>query len=229
MSVCLAVTKTIAVSSLGIYCGTLCSATILAKFTPMDVVKSQLMGPAKIVARVAASFATVSSLFFGLSFFGAPAALRHPYLLYGMLVGPVSASYMGLTMSFRRPRQCREQCSKRAASQQAATEPATAAATQQPEAPESSLDESVVDLGQSAASHDEYETVTSTAGKTGASTTTTTTTTATSTPDSATTTLSDHVTAHSSKCLRPIPILFGISVVGFIQSVLGIYGEGLLA
>ncbi|SCU77385.1 LAFA_0A01486g1_1 [Lachancea sp. 'fantastica'] len=212
MSVCLAVTKTIAVSSLGIYCGTMCSATILAQFTPLDVVKSQLMGPAKIVARVAASLATVSSIFFGLSFFGAPASLHHPYLLYGMLVAPVSAAYMGLTMSFRRPRKCREQCSKRA-EKQSTTAPTSVAATEAQETPDLSLDESVVDLGQSTASHDEDETTV--AATTGTTTGTTTTT------------QSDHVTAHSSKCLRPIPVLFGISVLGFVQSVLGLYGEGL--
>ncbi|SCU79012.1 LAME_0A06832g1_1 [Lachancea meyersii CBS 8951] len=218
MSVCLAVTKTIAVSSLGIYCGTLCSATILAQFTPMDVIKSQLMGPAKIVARVAASLATVSSIFFGLSFFGAPAHLRHPYLLYGMLVAPISSVYMALTMTFKRPRQCRERCTKRKAAEAAeaaeAASNATTTATTTTTPTDVSLDESVVDLGQLPVEDETLET--------------TTTTTTTRTPDHAPETLPfSPVTCHSSKCLRPIPVLFAISVAGFAESVLGLYGEGL--
>ncbi|SCU90742.1 LANO_0D09802g1_1 [Lachancea nothofagi CBS 11611] len=210
MSVCLAVTKTIAVSSLGIYCGAMCSAAVLARFTPMDVIKSQLMGPAKIVARIAASLATISSVFFGLSFFGAPAHLRHPYLLYGMLVTPVSGLYMAATMRFRRPRQCRSKCPRGQALERRADEASSVVKEDATDATASSLDDSVVDLGEHSAA---------TPSQTNPA--------PVEVPPAEIPAHHPPVTCHSSRCLAPVPVLFGISVVGFVQSVLGLYGEGL--
>ncbi|SCU83382.1 LADA_0C11078g1_1 [Lachancea dasiensis] len=206
MSVCLAVTKTIAVSSLGIYCGTLCSATILARCTPLDVLRTQLARPAKAVARVAASLAAVSSVFFGLSFFGAPLHLRHPYLLYGMLVGPVSGIYVGLAGRVCKMRRCRSQRPKDAGLPAQAVSPAPA-----PEPVlDASLDDSVVDLGQPAP--EDAPPAAPPAAPAAASE-------LSGTPP---------VTCHSaSSCLGPIPVLFGISVVGLVEAVLGLYGEGL--
>ncbi|KAM3161235.1 Autophagy-related protein 33 [Lachancea thermotolerans] len=95
MSVCLAVTKTVAVSSLGIYCGMLTSACVASYAAPVDVL-TQLAKPARAIARVGGALAAASSAFFALSYFGAPAHWRHPYLLYGMLVAPVSAAYVAV-------------------------------------------------------------------------------------------------------------------------------------
>lgn len=94
MSVCLAVTKSIAVSSLGIYAGMLTTTTLVSYITPLEVLKQHLSPVICKLAEVASVLATVSTGFFAASYFGAPLHLRHPYLLYGALVAPVSALYL---------------------------------------------------------------------------------------------------------------------------------------
>lgn len=204
MSVCLAVTKTVAVSSLGIYCGMLTSACVASYAAPVDVL-TQLAKPARAIARVGGALAAVSSALFALSYFGAPAHWRHPYLLYGMLVAPVSAAYVAVVARVRGAH-CRRACEKRRA--QSASVPASTPASA---APEPALDDSVVDLGAAAAAAE--------------SAPETHVTSAEHVP------VSHHVTPASAACARAAArhaaVLLLPAAAGLLGSVLGLYGEGL--
>lgn len=94
MSVCLAVTKSIAVSSLGIYAGIVTTSTLVSYIMPLDVISKHLSPVICKLGELASALGMVSSTFFAASYFGAPLPLRHPYLLYGALVAPVSAAYL---------------------------------------------------------------------------------------------------------------------------------------
>ncbi|QLQ80756.1 hypothetical protein HG537_0E01110 [Torulaspora globosa] len=94
MSVCLAVTKSIAISSLGIYAGMLTTTTLVSYITPLKVITQHLSPVICKLGEIASFLATLSTGFFAASYFGAPPHLRHPYLLYGALVAPVSALYL---------------------------------------------------------------------------------------------------------------------------------------
>ncbi|CUS22722.1 LAQU0S06e04566g1_1 [Lachancea quebecensis] len=204
MSVCLAVTKTVAVSSLGIYCGMLTSACVASYAAPVDVL-TQLARPARAIARVGGALAAVSSAFFALSYFGAPAHWRHPYLIYGMLVAPVSAAYVAVVARTRSAR-CRRACEKRRAKSASTPAPTPASA-----ASESALGDSVVDLGAAAAAAETApeDHVTPSDHVPG----------------------SPHVTPSSAACARAaarhVAVLLVPAAAGLLGSVLGLYGEGL--
>ncbi|QLG70928.1 hypothetical protein HG535_0A08750 [Zygotorulaspora mrakii] len=94
MSVCLAVTKGIAVSSLGLYAGILTTTSLVTIVTPLEVLSQHLSPVVCKIGELASFLGTLSTGFFAASFFAAPPHLRHPYLLYGALVAPVSALYL---------------------------------------------------------------------------------------------------------------------------------------
>ncbi|KAH3903209.1 uncharacterized protein SCODWIG_00920 [Saccharomycodes ludwigii] len=107
MSVCLGVTKTIAVTSLGIYTGMVTSGAIIAFATPWDILMCKLSKTLRKLSAIAVSFSTLSTIFFGLSYFYAPKTAQHPYLLYGLAVGPVSCVYsLALKVLFK----CKKTC-----------------------------------------------------------------------------------------------------------------------
>lgn len=104
MGTCLAVIKIIGTTSLGIYTGTVFSnqlsnldilkKTILKNtenVKPLDIMKEHLT----VNTIVLGIFGSLSTLAFQLSFFGAPARLKHPYLIYSSLVFPISAAVFG--------------------------------------------------------------------------------------------------------------------------------------
>ncbi|GMM57146.1 Atg33 protein [Maudiozyma humilis] len=104
MSVCLAVTKTIAISSLGLYAGLL-GTSALALSSPatavilggLDVVSaSELNRLANRLATTSGVLATISTLSFAVSYFGLPKVWQHPYLLYGMAIPPLVTTYLCL-------------------------------------------------------------------------------------------------------------------------------------
>ena len=107
MSVCLCVIKSIAVSSLGLYAGILTTSTVLSSLSPTATILSSL----DIVTRThlkpllnklfltANVFGSVATGFFAMSYFGAPPAVRHPYLFYSMLVAPLSSIYLYIVKS----------------------------------------------------------------------------------------------------------------------------------
>lgn len=94
MSVCLAVTKGIAVSSLGLYAGILTTTSLVSLATPLEVLSQHLSPVVCKIGELASALGALSTGFFAASYFGAPPHLRHPYLLYGALVAPVSAIYL---------------------------------------------------------------------------------------------------------------------------------------
>lgn len=102
MSLCLGITKTIAISSLGLYAGILSTTTILSfnKHTSiilsgLDIInKAQIKQIINKVFQFGNVIGGLSTTFFGLSYFGAPDYWKHPYLLYGMLIAPISNLYL---------------------------------------------------------------------------------------------------------------------------------------
>lgn len=102
MSLCLGVTKTVAISSLGLYAGILSTSTILSfnKSTSIILSNLDIINKAQIKQIINNVFqfgnivGFLSTTFFGLSYFGAPNYWKHPYLLYGMLVSPLSNLYL---------------------------------------------------------------------------------------------------------------------------------------
>ena len=107
MSVCLCVIKSVAVSSLGLYAGILTTSTVLSSLSPtatilssLDIVtKTQLKPLLNKLFLTANVFGAVATGFFAMSYFGAPPAVRHPYLFYSMLVAPLSSLYLYIVKS----------------------------------------------------------------------------------------------------------------------------------
>ncbi|KAG0663430.1 Autophagy- protein 33 [Maudiozyma exigua] len=104
MSVCLAVTKTLAISSLGVYAGILTTSTIIINSNPTHVILSSLdiitqTQLKKLINNIVTStgiIGTFSSLCFAISYFGLPKIWKHPYLLYGMAIPPIITTYLCL-------------------------------------------------------------------------------------------------------------------------------------
>ncbi|CAL9729367.1 autophagy-related protein 33 [Monosporozyma unispora] len=102
MSLCLGIIKGVAVSSLGLYAGILSASTVLSfsKSTSiilsnLDVIsKAQLTNLINKIFQIGNVIGTISTTFFGLSYFGAPKIWKHPYLIYGMLTAPLSTLYL---------------------------------------------------------------------------------------------------------------------------------------
>lgn len=132
MSVCLSVTKSIAISSLGIYAGMLTTTTLVSYITPLEVISQHLSHVICKLGEFATALGAVSTGFFAASYFGAPPQLRHPYLLYGALVAPISAVYLWAIS------RCNHKYySKRPRAERSGSEDKTSA----------TLNDSVVDLG----------------------------------------------------------------------------------
>ncbi|QLL33198.1 hypothetical protein HG536_0E01090 [Torulaspora globosa] len=136
MSVCLAVTKSIAVSSLGIYAGMLTTTTLVSYITPLKVITQHLSPVICKLGEVASVLATLSTGFFAASYFGAPPHLRHPYLLYGALVAPVSALYLWAISRCNHKYYSKRGCRRGGDAEDASSAP--------------QLNDSVVDLGKDA-------------------------------------------------------------------------------
>lgn len=104
MSVCLAVTKTLAISSLGLYAGILTTSTIIINSSPTHIILSSLdiitqTQLKKLINNIVTStgiIGTFSSFCFAISYFGLPTIWKHPYLIYGMSIPPIITTYLCL-------------------------------------------------------------------------------------------------------------------------------------
>ncbi|CAB4257289.1 similar to Saccharomyces cerevisiae YGR049W SCM4 Potential regulatory effector of CDC4 function [Maudiozyma barnettii] len=102
MSVCLAVTKGVAVTSLGLYAGILTCGTVLCYSSPvhailssLDIVsQTHLKAIINNVATTSGVLGFISSASFAVSYFGLPKIWKHPYLIYGMIVPPLVSTYL---------------------------------------------------------------------------------------------------------------------------------------
>lgn len=204
MSVCLAVTKGIAVTSLGLYAGVLTTTTLVSYITPLEVLSQHLSHVVCKIGEVASVLGTLSTAFFAASYFGAPPHLRHPYLLYGALVAPVSAIYLwGIS-------RCNHKyyCHKK---------------SQEPEkkTPSPQLSESVVDLGNESKPPTGHPAITNDGSKCPFG-------------SAAVTHSPSSTDAHRpAKCQRKIighlSLITIATIAGFASSVIGVYGEGQIA
>ncbi|SCV02170.1 LAMI_0G16512g1_1 [Lachancea mirantina] len=216
MSVCLAITKTLAVSSLGIYAGVLATATTMVFTTPKEILLKQSCAKTeaskaavgwptvRAIMRLAAAAGASSVLFFGLSYFGAPPVWRHPYLLYGMLVAPLSGCYSLLSSACHGKKCSRAKTGATCPAKKCPVPHATPAAPAS--APGSSLEDSVVDLGAPAEP----------AGP--------------AAPHPVPIATQDSAPARTtSACTVRIhlSVMTSLALIGFVQSVFGVYGEGL--
>mgnify|MGYP003365359897 CR=1 FL=1 len=104
MSVCLAVTKTLAISSLGLYAGILTTSTIIINSNPTHIILSsldiitqtQLKKLINNIVTTTGIIGTFSSFCFAISYFGLPNIWKHPYLIYGMSIPPILTTYLCL-------------------------------------------------------------------------------------------------------------------------------------
>lgn len=98
MSTCLAVTKGIAVSSLGLYAGLVATGSILVvndNVTPTNKSKNDIIKA--LLCKVGAGLGVVSTVMFGIIYASSPSYARHPYLIYAMLTGPATSLHMYLS------------------------------------------------------------------------------------------------------------------------------------
>ncbi|CAR26368.1 hypothetical protein ZYGR_0H01770 [Zygosaccharomyces rouxii] len=204
MSVCLGVTKGIAVSSLGIYAGILTTGTICTYMVPVDVITKHLNSVVCRVGEVASALGLLSTGFFSLSYFGAPSHLRHPYLIYSALVAPASALYLWAIS------RCNHKChAKSKIAEQGKTNGDNK--TQSPP-----LGDSVVDLGADSKVPSGHPPV-----KEGAK----------CPMGNAVVTNEPSSTDYArpagcqSKFAKHLAVVTGVAIIGFLQSVIGVYGE----
>ncbi|GAV52348.1 hypothetical protein ZYGR_0AG03390 [Zygosaccharomyces rouxii] len=204
MSVCLGVTKGIAVSSLGIYAGILTTGTICTYMVPLDVITKHLRSVVCRVGEAASALGILSTGFFSLSYFGAPSHLRHPYLIYSALVAPASALYLWAIS------RCNHKCH---AKSKLAEEGKTSEDKQGQSPP---LGDSVVDLGADPKVPSGHPPVKEGAKCPMGS--------AVVTDEPADKDLA-RPPACQSKFAKHLAVVTCFAIVGFLQSVIGVYGE----
>lgn len=193
MSVCLAITKGVAVSSIGLYSGILTSATLITSTTPLEVLTKSLSPVLSNLRNAATCLGAIASTFFCVSFFGAPPSLRHPYLLYGMLAAPLSSFVLGCA-SYYKSRKLTK-VSKQSSLQPDETKPVV-----------SELSDSIIDLGEIThaakdLAHDKKPVTT---------------------PPKPAEALQTGPPIHTNNLV----VATAIAILGFVQAVVGIYGEG---
>ncbi|CCD27082.1 Atg33p NDAI_0J01900 [Naumovozyma dairenensis CBS 421] len=207
MSVCLAVTKGIAVSSLGLYAGLLTSSTLISSTTPLitNTLPTDLLNWKPLLSKFKACATTLGSLattFFGLSYFGSPTNLRHPYLLYSMMISPLSGIFLYLTTDFN---QLSDDMIEKSPSS-SSIESTTSAQEK------TNLGESIVDLGKEnerrgsegkplLEKKEHREKIVEDTNR-------------------------NVILSNQTKILTKLSIATSFAIVGFVQSVVGIYGEG---
>lgn len=202
MSVCLGITKGIAVSSLGLYAGILTTSTILTYASPVDVITEHLRAAVCKVGEAASVLGALSTGFFALSFFGAPPHLRHPYLIYSALVAPASALYLwGIS-------RCSHKCHAKKQSKEKTPE-------RESQNPTPTLSDSVVDLGAEKLPQGHPAVKEGSKCPLGNAAVTN----APAETDRART------PGCKNKIVTHLAIVTGFAVIGFVQSVIGVYGE----
>ena len=194
MSVCLAITKGIAVSSIGLYSGLLASASLITSTTPLEVLTGSRTPTLTTLKNAATALGAFASTFFCVSFFGAPPSLRHPYLLYGMLAAPLSSFVLGCASNYQSRKYSK--VSKESSLFPEDSKPAA-----------SELSDSIIDLGEDNHASEN----TSRDGKPAATTV--------SKPAEA---LHTGPPIHTKNLIAAT----AIAIVGFVQAVIGVYGEG---
>jgi len=108
MGVCLAVTKVIGTSSLGIYTGIVFSnisnydilmnvlKTTNFNFNSFNEFNNKLNHKLKEHCSILFGLGSISSILFQLTYFKSPLNLKHPYLIYSSLVLPISLTIYGI-------------------------------------------------------------------------------------------------------------------------------------
>lgn len=198
-------------SSLGIYAGILTTGTICTYMVPIDVITKHLRSVVCRVGEVASALGLLSTGFFSLSYFGAPSHLRHPYLIYSALVAPASALYLWAIS------RCNHKCHAKAKSAEKKTDqekPSESGNQGQSQSPP--LGDSIVDLGEDAKVPSGHPPV-----KEGAKCPMGN---AVVTDEPAQTDLA-RPPACQSKFAKHLAVVTGVAVLGFLQSIIGVYGE----
>ncbi|AMD21822.1 HFL034Cp [Eremothecium sinecaudum] len=85
MSVCLVITKSVATATLGIYTGMVVTRNLLQTEEESTNKENNCL-----YSLTSKALATVSTVFFGMSYFKAPQQWKHPYLLYCFLGIPLT-------------------------------------------------------------------------------------------------------------------------------------------
>lgn len=208
MSLCLGITKTIAISSLGLYAGVLSASTILSlnKHTSIILSNLDIINKAQIKQIINKIFqfgnviGGLSTAFFGLSYFGAPIHWKHPYLLYGMLIAPISNLYLYyLKGSIENELRVQSIGNKKDLT---STDPKPIQITEDNDSntsPTSSTNESIVDLGQNGSQSPFAESNAE---------------------------VLESTRSFCNSIGTRLLLTTAISVVGLVQSVIGVYGEG---
>lgn len=213
MSVYLGITKTVAISSLGLYAGILTSTTLITTTTPVSIMLSHTKDASddsitkyvkSIICNIGKASTILSGLatgFFGLSYFFSPSSLRHPYLIYGMLVAPASIGYLYVASRCAHYHHCKKQS---VTDEEKKASPSPAA----------SLSDSTVDLGKDF-KHPKIDAKDSSA----------------KCPfGTASTSNNEAAKKHcNSSMLTHLSVVTVFTIAGFVQSVLGVYGEGQFA
>ncbi|EDO18202.1 hypothetical protein Kpol_543p32 [Vanderwaltozyma polyspora DSM 70294] len=201
MSVCLGVTKTIAVSSLGLYAGLLTTTTLVTASAPIDLLlprtnENPIVNYFKSIVCSVGKISTVlsglSTIFFGASYFGSPLSLRHPYLIYGMVIAPISAAYLYGASLFAHRHPSADQ--------------------EKNNSPSPALDDSTVDLGK------DFKHPKITPGEAGKC------------PFGSKTSIEASSESSRKNCnasiVAHLSVVTVFTILGFVQSVVGLYGEG---
>ena len=97
MSVCLTVTKSIATISAGLNSGLCFGGTVFSSPAAAGELKTASgSGAGSASELVIGALSTISAVFYGASYIGAPARWKHPYLLY---TGALSFAMAGITLA----------------------------------------------------------------------------------------------------------------------------------
>lgn len=204
MSVCLGVTKGIAVSSLGIYAGILTTGSLCSYMIPSHVITEHLRSAVCRIGEAASTLGLLSTGFFSLSYFGAPTHLRHPYLIYSALVAPASALYLWAIS------RCNHKChAKSKLSKEGKTD-------ENKQGQNTPLGDSVVDLGADSKVPSGHPPV-----KEGARCPMGC---AVVTDEPANADLARSPGCYSKFAMH-LTVVTGLAIAGFVQSVIGVYGE----
>ncbi|CCH58625.1 hypothetical protein TBLA_0A08360 [Henningerozyma blattae CBS 6284] len=220
MSVCLAITKGLAVTSLGINTGLLTTTAIVSNATPNSILKqlystsnpniAKAVGHALCHVGIASvSLTALSSALFAASFYWSPPKWQHPYLLYAMVAAPLSTAYLYLIEYLYTP-----------STDDESTEEDQTSVTPDEKSPD--LESSLVDLGSSVPTPFKHPPITADSGATCPF--------ANKNNKSKQNNTSPVMEPKDDKSVSFTPHFFIaslISIIGLFQSVVGIYGEGL--
>ncbi|CCC66775.1 hypothetical protein NCAS_0A02170 [Naumovozyma castellii] len=94
MSTSLRITKTVAISSLGLYAGLLTSSSLVSTLTPLQTVSSQIRHLACVIGVYGSALAGLTTAAFGLTYSLSADSSRLAQLVYGLVGGPITYGYL---------------------------------------------------------------------------------------------------------------------------------------